>query len=282
MLAGIVAATVAAIWLVTLLPVLLVVGLVAALLLIPVLRELRAELELNADATPQDDFQDFLEGTGQLSPGALRAAESDPWSVYQRLTGAGGAIGLRASVNDLVLDQLHALQAHPRISQEDLDRLDLHTTSVRELEVLSSRLSSSREAEMQSLSGRSSDDSVSLDVARLHCDLLALCMSAGIITAATLQIGDRLDRAERGLELGGAHAVSADVDHVVHPPRDPVVAVRIPPTAIAGEVRAREHREVGVDVALVVAPDRARAVADGIYTIRSERQMMVDSGSLLR
>jgi Flp pilus assembly protein TadB len=49
MLAGIVAATVAAtvaaIWLVTLLPVLLVVGLVAALLLIPVLRELRAELE---------------------------------------------------------------------------------------------------------------------------------------------------------------------------------------------------------------------------------------------
>jgi len=41
MLAGIVAA----IWLVTLLPVLLVVGLVAALLLIPVLRELRAELE---------------------------------------------------------------------------------------------------------------------------------------------------------------------------------------------------------------------------------------------
>lgn len=61
MLAGIVAATVAAIWLVTLLPVLLVVGLVAALLLIPVLRELRAELERmeRVQQGPPPPLQDF-------------------------------------------------------------------------------------------------------------------------------------------------------------------------------------------------------------------------------
>lgn len=44
-LVGVAAAVVAMVWLITLLPVLLVVGLVAAILLIPVLRQLRTELE---------------------------------------------------------------------------------------------------------------------------------------------------------------------------------------------------------------------------------------------
>ena len=37
---------------------------------------------------------------------------------------------------------------------------------------------------------RRADDEVSLDVAKLHCDLLAICMASGILSAATLQIGD--------------------------------------------------------------------------------------------
>lgn len=127
-------------------------------------------------------------------PSQLRPAESDPWSVYQRLTGAGGAVGLRRSVNDLVLDQLHHLIAHPRLSQEDAQRLE-QTQSVRDFELLSGRLSASRWREMKELAGRYSDDPVALDVARPHCDLLALSMASGVITAGTLQIGDRLDRA---------------------------------------------------------------------------------------
>jgi len=144
-------------------------------------------------------------------PSLLRAAESDPWSVYKRLTGAGGAVGLRTSVNDLVLDQLHDLLAHPRLSQEDVQRLELHTTSVREFELLSSRLSDETELEMQELEGRYADDSVSLDVAKLHMDLLALCMVSGVITAGTLQIGDRLDRANyeyNGYLLRSYHGIS--------------------------------------------------------------------------
>ncbi len=144
-------------------------------------------------------------------PSQLRPAESDPWSVYQRLTGAGGAIGLRQSVNDLVRDQLGELLAHPRLSQEDAQRLELHTESVREFELLSSRLSETTTARMRELSGRYADDEVSLEVARLHCDLLALCASTGIINAATLQVGDRLDRANyevNGKYLRSYHGIT--------------------------------------------------------------------------
>jgi hypothetical protein len=144
-------------------------------------------------------------------PQLLRGAESDPFAVYQRLTGAGGAVGLRHSVNDLVLDQLDALIRNPRLSSEDLQRLELHTDSVRDFEVLASRLPEPTEVRMEALSGRSTDDSVSLEVATLHCDLLALVMSAGLVTAATLQIGDRLDRANyvvNGQTLKSFHGIS--------------------------------------------------------------------------
>jgi hypothetical protein len=43
-------------------------------------------------------------------------------------------------------------------------------------------------------------------------------------------------RDQRALDLGGAHAVAADVDHVVDSPRDPVVAVLVAAAAVAGEV----------------------------------------------
>ena len=38
---------------------------------------LRAELALDVDETPQDDFDTFLEGSNQLTPRALRAAERE-------------------------------------------------------------------------------------------------------------------------------------------------------------------------------------------------------------
>lgn len=97
-------------------------------------------------------------------PMQLRGADSDPWSVYQRMIGAGGGLELRGSVNDLVLDQLTALRTGGRISAEDIARLEQHT------------------------------DNVSLDVARLHCDLLALVLGCDQARAVTLQIGDWLDR----------------------------------------------------------------------------------------
>ena len=127
-------------------------------------------------------------------PQQLRGADSDPWSVYQRMTGAGGGLALRQSVNDLVLDQLQALRSNPGISSADVTRLEQHTDSVRDFEALCGKLSADREASMADLAGRSADDAVSLDVARLHCDLIALVLGCDQARAVTLQIGDRLDR----------------------------------------------------------------------------------------
>jgi hypothetical protein len=127
-------------------------------------------------------------------PLQLRGADSDPWHVYQRMLGGGTEMQLRGSVNDLILEQLEALRSGGRISSEDIARLDQHTDSVRDFEVLCGRLSAAKEASMKDLDGRSSDDDVSLDVARLQCDLIALVLACDQARAVTLQIGDRLDR----------------------------------------------------------------------------------------
>jgi hypothetical protein len=66
------------------------------------------------------------------------------------------------------------------------------------------------------------------------------------------------------LDLGGGEPVSGDVHHVVDPAEHPDVAVLVLLRAVTGEVVASsvvgvgEARPVGVDVALVVAPDGAQ------------------------
>jgi hypothetical protein len=140
----------------------------------------------------RDDYgEEVLSYRGPLQ---LRAAESDPWTVYRRLIGADALPELRGSVNDHVLDQLDALRRSPRLSSVDRDRLDLHTDSVRDFEVLCERANRETERRMSELTGLSSVDDVSLDVARLHCDLVALVLACDRARAITLQIGDRLDR----------------------------------------------------------------------------------------
>jgi hypothetical protein len=144
-------------------------------------------------------------------PLELRGAESDPWRVYRRLTGTDGTPELHTSVNDLVLDQLRALSASPRLSAEDKARLDHHVESVRELELLSGRLSAEVQADMAELSGKDTLDEYALQVARLHCDLIALVLASGQARAVTLQVGDRLDNARyeiNGQRLPSFHTLS--------------------------------------------------------------------------
>src|ERR1700674_2424338 len=52
--------------------------------------------------------------------------------------------------------------------------------------------------------------------------------------------------------FSGTQTVTGDVDHVVHTPCDPVIAVRIATRAIAGEVHSAKSLKVRVDIALVV------------------------------
>ena len=68
-----------------------------------------------------------------------------------------------------------------------------------------------------------------------------------------LRVGD-----EGGLDLGGGDVVAGDEHDVVDAAEQPDVAVVVLLGAVAGEVAAGEAGPVGVEVALVVAPDGAQ------------------------
>ena len=51
--------------------------------------------------------------------------------------------------------------------------------------------------------------------------------------------------------------MTGDVDHVIHAPRDPVIAVRVPAAPVPGKVVALVVAEIGLLEPLVIAPDRA-------------------------
>src|SRR5690606_7934368 len=66
-------------------------------------------------------------------------------------------------------------------------------------------------------------------------------------------LGDGRVRDEGAFDLGGAHAVAGDIDHVIHAAGDPVVAVLVAPAAVAGEVHAGVVAEISLLEALVLA-----------------------------
>src|SRR5438093_3049754 len=49
--------------------------------------------------------------------------------------------------------------------------------------------------------------------------------------------------------------MAGDVNHVIHPAGDPIVAVLVSAAAVSSEVHARVERKVGLDEALVIAID---------------------------
>ena len=157
----------------------------------------------------RDDYgEEVLSYRGPLE---LRGAESDPWRVYRRLIGADGAPEMRDSVNEVILGELSALMGNAQLSSEDRVKLELHTDAVRDFEVMSGRLSADIEAAMRDSVGLSADDAHSLDVARLHCDLIALVLDGGRARSVTLQVGDRLDNAQYtiwGQKLPKYHTLS--------------------------------------------------------------------------
>lgn len=148
------------------------------------------------------------------APRQVRAAEGNPWNVYQRLVGlvqpeTGASTGeaerlalRRRSVNDLVRDELNALLSLPALSQDDRKRLDLHFTSVRDIEQGMSALAFScteDNLDLQAIQAmndgsafRPSDGTIE-DVAKLQIDLAAFAFACNASRVATLQVGDGTD-----------------------------------------------------------------------------------------
>jgi hypothetical protein len=179
--------------------------------------------------------------------GTVRAAVDNPYTLYLELLGlidSGGGMTPEAeaaarrlaqsrnSVHDLVRDDLAELLQSPRLSAADRQRLDLHLTSIRDLEIdmhetpLGCTVGSLDVARLEAYEGYVYDPSSTEEVARLHMSLVALAFACNYRQTATLQWGDGYDRTvydvpsnERGWNLSFiCHRAPSDSGPGSNPP----------------------------------------------------------------
>ncbi|MBZ4412809.1 DUF1552 domain-containing protein [Myxococcus faecalis] len=139
------------------------------------------------------------------SSNVRRAALHDPWNAYQTMIGGPGGLTPEAreqllvrqrSVNDLVKAQLQSLKQRPELSASDHERVDLHLSNVRDLEVaLSCRMRADQELilQQQAPGYDSTDGTEVLATARLHMDIAVMAMACGTNRAAVIQVGNGND-----------------------------------------------------------------------------------------
>jgi hypothetical protein len=137
-------------------------------------------------------------------PKDLRSAQPNPFLAYQDLFGLAqlepevlARLKLqRTSVNDLVREEMTALLARTDLSADDRARLDLHFSSIKDLEeTMTCELPEMEVAEMEAFQNdiHSSDGDNVIKVAQMQMDILALAFACGVVQSATLQIGDGND-----------------------------------------------------------------------------------------
>lgn len=140
--------------------------------------------------------------------GVLRAAERNPWEAYKSLFGTPDEMSSslldeqiasrRLSVNDLLRDQLTALRSSPALSREDLQRLDLHQQSIRDLEnrMMDCHLPTQRWAELEEadVNNLHTDPVNTEEITYMMMDVIALCFACDLKRAATLQVGNGNDQ----------------------------------------------------------------------------------------
>lgn len=142
-------------------------------------------------------------------PGNRRSAITDPFNAYQTLTG-GAAVPMAAdmtasrrtlrqrSINDLVRSQLSDLLARPELSSTDRQRLDLHLSSVRDIEVsLACRLDAATERALSGVGDGLDDGDNVLATARLHMDVAVLAVACGQTRSVAIQVGSGNDGSTR-------------------------------------------------------------------------------------
>jgi len=153
--------------------------------------------------------------------GQVRAADDNPYGLYQSLTGLvgsgssttnGGTGGgssvadeimlTRASVNDFVKDELEALLAMPNLSEADRQRLTQHFESIRDAENTMHEIGEACSMEGINTSAleamqtgfRFDTNGMIEDVVQLHMQLVAVAFGCGFNRSVSLQWGDGTDQ----------------------------------------------------------------------------------------
>lgn len=147
-------------------------------------------------------------------PGNRRSAIVNPYNAYQLLVGGaasapsttGSKRQLRQrSINDLVRGELNALLARPVLSGIDQQRLELHLSSVRDVEVsLSCGLAEAEERALEGASEGGEDGDLVLRTARLHMEVAVLAVACGYTRSVAIQVGNGNDGSTRYRDAGGA------------------------------------------------------------------------------
>ncbi len=158
------------------------------------------------------------------SAGTRRNPIHDPYQGYMRLMGGDAGLSAEAqrqlaergrSVNDLVRSQLTRLMSSD-LSRNDRDRIDLHLSAVRDIEVrLSCRLADEEERAIMgagSIYESDNGDEV-LQTARLHMDVAALAIACGVTRSVAIQVGNGNDshiryRDDSGNPMENYHYIS--------------------------------------------------------------------------
>jgi len=154
----------------------------------------------------------------------LRAAQGNPYDAYMDLFGLANVdpdelerLRLRRqSVNDAVRAEMQTLIARPDLSKADQQRLDLHFSSIRDLEKgIICGLGDSEVANLQAMSANATNDDYIEDVIKLQYDIITLAMACGVTPAATLQIGCGNDQTQYyvdGVKQLPFHKISHRID----------------------------------------------------------------------
>jgi hypothetical protein len=149
------------------------------------------------------------------SAGVVRAANDNPYKLYQELIGAalpGGSmtpegeqaarllLESRKSVHDLVRGELTSLMNDSRLSSTDRMRLQLHFDSIRDMEIMigdAGKHCTTQGLEVDELEALSEyrfrGDGSIVDIARLHMGLVAVAFACNYRRSATIQWGDAYD-----------------------------------------------------------------------------------------
>jgi hypothetical protein len=152
--------------------------------------------------TFRDDAFSFSTG------GKLRVGDNNPWNVYQRLSGLSGMAqtdpgqlekiaARRTSINDLVRTDLQDLLKRTDLSKADRERLDLHFTSIRDMEgnmggtlgPLMPGATLLDTAGMQAVNGTHTTDGNMEKVVKMQLDLLAFAFASDRARSGSLQVG---------------------------------------------------------------------------------------------
>jgi hypothetical protein len=165
--------------------------------------------------TFRDDAFSFSTG------GKLRVGDNNPWNVYQRLIGLAGTdpavlqkiAARRLSVNDLVRTELKELLARTDLSKADRDRLDLHFSSIRDMEIDMTQVIGPPPdtAGMQSVNGSHTTDANFEKVVKFQLDLIAFAFASDRARTATLQVGGCNDHTKytiNGVQAPPFHFIS--------------------------------------------------------------------------